>query len=653
MNLKKYLNGDFILKLICLCCLGVVAYSIFTVGLTNVHSDAAAELTALDTIFRNKDLFPKDWVYGNGDINLMRNQIFLVIPMLLCKNWAVAKSVSALITIVLAAVALVLFGEKYTEDKFYLIAIPIILVGFSGITRDVVIYSGMYDSIIIYACIFIALLWKIYSEKASKIEKVLWCILLTLVTIGGSRWIAEYTLPFILTVLAVNYLDYLKGKSINIKRILISLVYVLIPSGVGLAIFGYVNSKCDFFFYNKSNLVLAEDLETLGKNIITTFKNFYICFGFTGDAPVVSLRGFRSVTSLLLCTLVCIFVPCLQIRRFKEENSKTQFWLLYGAIHNLLIAIVVVLTDKDMEYYLISSIFVCIIISSRYIYVRWIKSNNLNCTLLIGLFLVAIVVECASLLKTSAGWKERYEGQKKIVSVLEGRGLTKGFAGFWNSFTQTAYSNGNIRMGAVKFEENFIYSNLLLEDKSVFIPDEEKTFLLLTEQEYVDYKFYIDCVLAPCDYSEIISDIPLYNFEEKEWDNHCDLYLMEYNYDIATKINNGILDGVIYTNEMIPSGAFEVKDEEVILSQGGILYGPFNIMYAGNHVLKIVGDNVQDLSYSITCSGDSVVIPSVENSRENNELILAIDVEQNTDDFSIKLVNEKESEVTIEKIEIQ
>ena len=75
----------------------MVAYSIFTVGLTNVHSDAAAELTALDTIFRNKDLFPKDWVYGNGDINLMRNQIFLAIPMLLCKNWAVAKSISALI----------------------------------------------------------------------------------------------------------------------------------------------------------------------------------------------------------------------------------------------------------------------------------------------------------------------------------------------------------------------------------------------------------------------------------------------------------------------------------------------------------------------------------------------------------------------------
>ena len=72
-----------------------VGYHLFTYGISNIHSDNAVELTAIESIFTNKDIFPSSWIYGNGDINLMRIQVFLVLPFIFLENWAIAREIGA------------------------------------------------------------------------------------------------------------------------------------------------------------------------------------------------------------------------------------------------------------------------------------------------------------------------------------------------------------------------------------------------------------------------------------------------------------------------------------------------------------------------------------------------------------------------------
>ena len=105
-----------------------MVYSMFTYGISFIHSDNAVELSAIKAMIDNNSVFPKSWVYGNGDINVMRIQIFLMLPYLLISNTPVARQIGVLLIVVLAAIAIRYLCQKLFDNNCWLLAMPIITI---------------------------------------------------------------------------------------------------------------------------------------------------------------------------------------------------------------------------------------------------------------------------------------------------------------------------------------------------------------------------------------------------------------------------------------------------------------------------------------------------------------------------------------------
>ena len=149
---------DLFLLVICVAVSIMIIFSLFTYGLTVIHSDNAVEMLALNSILDNKNLFPSTWVYANGDINIMRTQIFLLLPYLFIKDWSIARMMGSLLILVFAALSICYMSKRIFHNNSWLLIIPLFLILLPGV-YDVVLYLGMYSGTMIYITVIPILVW--------------------------------------------------------------------------------------------------------------------------------------------------------------------------------------------------------------------------------------------------------------------------------------------------------------------------------------------------------------------------------------------------------------------------------------------------------------------------------------------------------------
>ena len=386
-----------------------VGYHLFTYGISNIHSDNAVELTAIESIFTNKDIFPSSWIYGNGDINLMRIQVFLVLPFIFLENWAIAREIGALFSVLCGAYGLFILSRKVLKNDMWLLAIPLYTVCYTGRCRDVILDSSMYSSVMFYGTLSIAFGYYLYSVKCkAKFKLIVGMLLLFLLNIGGVRWMAEITLPLIFTVIVYFYLEKkhmnYEKSNIQVMSLLKVLLCIIIPSLIGVAVFLYVNLKCHFVVNTVSGVGLVPSLEGLLNNFLVILGNFFACFGYNGGCSLLSIYGIRDFISVFICMVLCFVVPICCFNLMSTEKGSIKFTLLFAYIHNVIIFVVAIFTSKTQVYHVITIVFYCIIIfaiySSKYI----LRPECYDRYLWVFLFTFVIIIESICLVKDSSGW---------------------------------------------------------------------------------------------------------------------------------------------------------------------------------------------------------------------------------------------------------
>lgn len=490
----RKLDHIHILKATCFGCVVIAVYSILTHGQTVIHSDTATATLLAKSQISDGSLFPAGWNYANGDVWVL-NQSLVTLPFVFfMENQSYARMLGSAVYVLIAVAAVAYHSKAGFQDRSWLLAIPLFLIfscyGFKQInsSSDVTLYQAATTGHMIWNTLCCLMLFKIKTGPAKKRHYVLFLGLMVLLAIGGIRVLVEQTLPLLLTCALLTYMDLREKEQVNwgstLARIGRIAAVILIPVVAGLGIHKIIGASHNMNPSPQSALVYMGSVRECLDNFNVVIANLFSCFGFENGAELISLTGVRNLISIVICVVVVFVVPILQARKLKQENEYIRFFYTYCMIHNLaMLTIITLFSGKQILHYVVTSIYILLLISARYIYVYWFNQINFRKYVWTALFVIAAAVECLTMLAASIGWTNTLASYKEFNQQLRNRGLTKGYATYWNAYKNEIYSDLQIRYGEVKVHSDALEAGRWLVDDEVYVPNDGKSFLLLSNQE--------------------------------------------------------------------------------------------------------------------------------------------------------------------------
>ena len=475
------------LKICCIICICSAVYSILTYGQAHIHGDIATASMLTKAQLDHGSLFPRSWCYVNGDVWVISIHTFVAPFAMLLQDQSLARMLGSAALVIASILAIIVHSKKAFHDNSWVISIPVLLI-FLYQARDMILYQAAYTDQFLFILAGVFLLFQIH-QTGHKTYCALFCVYMVLLVMGGIRYIAEIVLPLWLATLVVDYLrirtsSQIPWNSILKKWLRISLC-IFLPAVVGYAIHLWITSRGIIVNTAQNSLRLADSISVSLNNISTYIKNLFYCFGFQGSARISSIYGIRSLISVVMCFLMVFLVPVLQAVKIREEDRYTQFFFTYAAIHNLIIFVMTVLfVGKTLHHYLLTSIFLTVFISARYIYKYWICQIHFDKYIWTFLFITATAIGILSLVLTSIGWQDTLTNKKSFAQQLIDRGLTKGYGDFWHVYPTELYSDFSLRFGGVEANDGTFSPHRWLVDSEVFQPEDIQTFLLIPEEEH-------------------------------------------------------------------------------------------------------------------------------------------------------------------------
>lgn len=476
-----------VLKMCCIVCICSAVYSILTYGQANIHGDIATASMLTNAQLDYGSFFPRSWCYVNGDIWVISIQTFVAPFAMLLKDQSLARMLGSALLLILSVFVIIKHSKTAFHDDSWVISIPVLLI-FLYQVRDMILYQAAYTSQIIWLIAGVFLLYQI-QQPGKKIHCMIFCGLLVVLLIGGIRYLAEIILPLWLTVLIVDYLQIRTQNQIPWRRIFKKWIritlYIFIPTVIGFTLHKFISARGLMVNTEQNALRLADSISVILDNIRIYISNLFHCFGFRGSVSITSIHGIRSMVSILMCLLVIFVAPVLQAFKIKEEDEYTQFFFAFTAIHNLIIFVLsVFFVGKNLHHYLLTSIFLTVFLSARYIFKYWICQVHFDKYIWTAMFIVALVVGNLVLVLHSIGWKDSLASKKDFAQQLVNLGLTKGYGDFWVVYPNEVYSDFALRFGAIETDDNTLYPHRWLVDNEVYQPEDIRTFLLLSEEDH-------------------------------------------------------------------------------------------------------------------------------------------------------------------------
>lgn len=479
-----------ILKASCFFVLALVVYSNLTYGQATLHGDGATASLLTRAQLRHRDFFPDTWYYGNGDIWVFGSHTFTAPFVMLMKNQSLARMLGSALLCCTTAAAICFHNKKGFGSNAWMITIPLLFLFISG-ERDMIMHEAAYLTQMLLMSVIPFLGYRIYKNSVNKWTRIVFYLILTILMMGGIRFLAEQILPVWCTCIVLAYAEIRNREDIDWKGTFVKCVRfsasILLPTIIGLTFYVWLKRTHHVIPSAHSSIVLNYSLQNCLDNVLIYIHNLFFCFGFTGKAYLISVDGVLSIISVIMCLLIMFVIPVLQAMKLKYESEYVQYFYVFAVIHNIIMFIMIVLfAEKTKTQYVLTSIFVNLIFSGRYIYVYWIKQKHFEKYIWTVLFLFASVVSCVDIALDSIGWEEKVLRQKAVQQQLVDRGLTKGYGDMWIVYAQELYSDFQIQYGGLSFFEGIPTEFLWLVDETVFEPEDKDTFLMLTEYENME-----------------------------------------------------------------------------------------------------------------------------------------------------------------------
>lgn len=637
---------EIVLDITSIVSLIISIYAALTEGQTYVHSDSATAIKLVDSIIKNQSLFPKSWAYNNGEIWLLSTHLFAFIPNAIYSNASFARAMTSTLIILCFVVMLYVYLKKGVSSKAYLLIIPVVLV-FMQRDNRFIIYEACYTVLLIWLILQLFLFSRLVegvfeNQKLSIPYLISFSIIQALICVGGIRWFSEITIPFIggliLLLIYDNEKHIEKGNWLIIGSVIFSSI-------IGIIFYKSISSTHIINNSHNNVMLFSETLEACWKNVGTYIQSLYACFTFEGGVKLFSLQGVANAVGMVMATIICFVVPFLQITKLRQESIAVKLLFFITVVHNaimLMIEIMCGIIDEEYdERYLLSSVFLLIVLSCRYIYSYWIQGKEFDGHVWSVLFFVVTVIMSINLLTSTTDWHKKLESEKNFAEELVSRGLTKGYASYWNAYETEMYSDKKLRIGGIKVRDSRIHRWNVLVDDSIF--DEEKcdTFLILTEEEVqnlgdrlaIDYGVPID---------EFVVE-KVYSFDGKKH-QYQDYYIFVYDYDIIQNMDDNILDGELTAKDMYFNEYGSRQGKGFLLTPGGIVHGPYCHVERGKYKFTFKGDNISKASCSISSENFPSGLAYSVIDLGKDFIVMDVKITEDIDDFQVYIINYTENE---------
>lgn len=644
----RHASGDFakiIFRAFFCASMAVVGYSIMTHGQTVVHSDSATAILLTQAQIRHKSYFPKTWCYANGDIWVLLINIFTAPFSILLENQSLARMLGSLTLVVASAAGLYLLSSKLFKDISWLLAVPLIYLLSFG-QSDMTLYQAAYTSLILWVPLAVLLAYEVmYNGQHHRGYLAVYGLLAVLLLMGGIRFGAEVAVPVLGTVFVMRYAEFQKGESTGmemVKKSLINACELGIPAALG---YGIYKALCRTHFVvdtGNNSTVFVGSLNDVWNNFVQTVLNAYSVFGFAGGTELFSLRGIRNLASLVLCTMSVFVLPWLQFRRLGEEEKGVQFFFVFGMLHNAVMMVLSVFFGKIEVRYFLTAVIMFDLISASYFVRKWILLKRHIRLAAVAAYAGIFVLCSAVLLHDSSGWNGTLAQKKNFCRTLVEHGLHKGYATFWNAYTNEVYSDLKLEMASIGGDidpENPVADGQQwwLVDNERFLPEDvDNTFLLLSEEQNEALKEQLPEVYGrPEDYFSVDG-----------------MHIYVWDYDIAEWMRNGILDNKLKPKEVSVNEHAAVFRDRVRIKKDGVVYGPYAHLDKGEYEVSIKGKHLSDARCDAYSGSRADVLSFEEVKRMDDTISLRVVLTEAVDDIEFRIFNDGDGMVVFYETDI-
>ena len=648
--LKKRIEADDVLSMLCIVALAVVAYSCLTLGQVRIHSDTSHSTLLAQSIAEHRSLFPAQWSYRNGEIWFLASELPVMIPSLLMRNQPMARMIGSLIYVLAASAAVFGLSRRTFKDHSWSLAIPILMLCIFG-QRDHMLYQASYTGQIIWIALCGLLLYEIYQRTDTKKLNRYYFIyagLMVCLTMGGMRILAEQTMPALLAVFFTFWIRIRKKEGDdrkNIRSFFYMAAGICVPTVIGYGIYKWLCRWHNMNYSHLTGMTFVGSIEEIWDNLWTMVRNMFTCFGFNGSVKLTSVYGARNLVSLVLCLLVVFIVPALQLRKLEEEPDSVKLFVTYGMCHNLILVVYAVLFGLTPARYMLTTVFVSVIISARYIYAHWIRPGGYRSFIWVLLFFIAIGAECAGTMYSSRGWTDTMNDLRTEREVFLSRGLTKGYATYWNSYVSTIYSDFDVRFAPIIFsDEGLPLKRDCLIDSDIFEPEDGPTFLFLSTSERNALSDELDAYLGePVEVFQVPHHYHYYYSAGGYSDTVETFWVYVYDHDIAEDMTFSLSDGIMVPRQLETEENAELRTSSIALAAGSSVLTPETELPVRQYTYTIEGSGLDHCGFDVlTESADAVEwYPEYET---DDTVVLRLILSEEVNDLAVRITNESASE---------
>ena len=509
IGIKRYFTGLEIWEKILLFALLIIIFFVIRliyVGfIPFVHSDVGVFSVFVREIIYSRQFLPIEWGYANG---LWTFSLFtFMLPLsLFFDDYLMLRSTAVLLNIALLFAILVAYGKRFLSNRSHFVYIPVIFSLASVYQNDNMFVQGSYGFLVMYGLLVFFLLSRSVDNKLN----INWyyllagCALLISRGMGGSlRNLGEILIPAIVAVIVVYMIENKDGSFAairpHIQRFALWCTVVFAAVVVGFLFYSWLAQGFIVFYGNvRPNVLGAAQADMIMQNVQNLIASLWAYYG-VNSVPLFSVRGFLQIVRYILPLVILIVLPAMLTMNFNNENIYVRRLVVFSWASFAVILFMTILTQyflnspAAIRYYQFV-IVLQTILSGHFLYRYVLKRSFMQCAsgfLVLMFVLVSLNFNHVNYVVRHRHDRDFYlQASNQLGESLRDRGLSVGFATFWNAYNNSLKLNFNPEIFPLLPMDlrytNSLFPSLMHASGRFFRPEfyEGRTFLLLTQSEY-------------------------------------------------------------------------------------------------------------------------------------------------------------------------
>lgn len=603
-----------------------------------ITPDMASTVLLANEQINTHQLFPEGFYHSTGVFTVHLN--LLIIPfMLFIKDWLLCRELAVIVQTIIGITCIFILFKKIVRNGMWkfcgALATLLILL---PMTYNVT-YYGFYEAVyflnLIFELIILISFFNLKDSKKTVSAVFLYLFAIIITNLNNTKVVVHVVIPILLTILLYTFVEsgFSLIKMLASKKWIYAFAFSILGIGIASVLFHFISVKVGLVSTVGGNTF--SPLDQIGENILKLINSLLGVYGASGVGAIISFPGIMHAIKLLYALLCLFVVPVYAVVSYKKiNNTNIRFMIIYLIISNLLTVYMCVFTTVagGVRYLLpvyfnnIILLVLCIQISKEF------QKYKLQIWCTAGIFALLVIGVWEVQIRGGNLFGDKSilaDDSSAIVELMEEKEITYGYADFSDAYGNMVLSNGEITMAAFLGKDLSPYYWLTSEKYYMEENYGGRHCILIKNTADIDeiYYVYADEIVYQGKYILLI------------YDNCIIRDLKEIKNDIVPEREISI------SSLGITDMAYRYRNC-IYLKKGGMQFGPYTELKAGNYIVEIEGKSLKSAIPSVLADSGAENIDI--NILEYDEEYLKYSFHLNDDKEAVELILKNNSDDIVE-----